>query len=124
MATGDLVCWLNADDYFLPQAFRQVAEAFMKNQVAPFYFGDGVRVDKDKKVKGGFFPDGIVRFNQAALVLGLDYILRPSTFINRNILHLFSEEFCKQLRRLWEATGNLLQCWNARGDGFPNRDDA
>jgi glycosyltransferase involved in cell wall biosynthesis len=86
MATGDLVCWLNADDYFLPHALNRVVAAFEEDQNAPFYFGDGLRVEKDKRIKGGFFPDGIVRFNRAALLLGLDYILQPSAFINRKAL--------------------------------------
>jgi len=85
-ATGDLVCWLNADDYFLPGAFRAVGDAYTKNADAPFYFGDGVRVDEMGATKAGFFPDGVVRFSEQALLKGLNYILQPSAFISRRRL--------------------------------------
>jgi glycosyltransferase involved in cell wall biosynthesis len=82
-ATGDLLVWMNADDYFLPGAFAEVAAAWSAAPGAPFYFGDGMRVDVHKKVKSGFTPSGKVRFDRQALLLGLNYILQPSTFIDR-----------------------------------------
>lgn len=84
-ATGDLLVWMNADDYFLPGAFQAVADAWSANPGRPFYFGDGVRVDVRKQVKSRFTPSGEVRFDRQALLLGLNYILQPSTFINRQI---------------------------------------
>lgn len=85
-ARGDLVAWLNADDYYLPGTLQAVATAYRNQPTAPFYFGDGHRVDEQGKVKEGFFPDGDVLFDSSALLYGLNYILQPSTFINRTYI--------------------------------------
>lgn len=81
-ASGDIVAWLNADDYYLPGAFDLVGEAYKERPDAAFYFGNGLRVDEDRTPKGSFFPEGRVQFCLDALVFGLNYILQPATFIN------------------------------------------
>lgn len=83
MATGEIVAWLNADDFYLPGALAMVAEAYQNNPEASFYFGDGLRVDEAGQPKSGFFPGGRVLFNREALIFGLNYILQPATFMNR-----------------------------------------
>ena len=85
-ASGELVAWLNADDYYLPGALNRIAEAYRKNPQAPFYFGDGVRVDESGREIGRFCPADRVMFDREALLLGLNYILQPATFINRKSL--------------------------------------
>ena len=85
-ASGELVAWLNADDYYLPGAFQQAADAYRLNRQAPFFFGDGLRVDETGTVISHFFPTGTLTFDRQALVMGLNYILQPSTFINRRSL--------------------------------------
>ena len=82
-SSGDLVAWLNADDYYLPGVFNHVVEAYCVDQNAPFYFGDGLRVDDNGKTISNFSPTKRLTFNRQALVMGLNYILQPSTFINR-----------------------------------------
>jgi glycosyltransferase involved in cell wall biosynthesis len=82
-ASGDLVAWLNADDYYLPGALQTIAQAYKQYPGAPFYFGDGLRVDEKKSQKKNFFPDGSVSFDRPALINGLNYILQPATFIRR-----------------------------------------
>lgn len=85
-ATGDLVAWMNADDFYLSGAFKAVAEAYQADPDAPFYFGDGIRVDEAGNPRDGFFPNGRVTFNRDALIFGLNYILQPAVFINRRSL--------------------------------------
>lgn len=80
--TGKLVSWLNADDFYFPGALSAVAETYLQNPNASFYFGNGWRVDKKGKIKGRFFPTDQLVFNREALILGLNYILQPATFIN------------------------------------------
>jgi glycosyltransferase involved in cell wall biosynthesis len=86
MVTGEIVAWLNADDFYLPGAFATVAEAYQNKPEASFYFGDGLRVDEAGQPRSGFFLDGRVLFNRTALVFGINYILQPSAFINRPYL--------------------------------------
>jgi glycosyltransferase involved in cell wall biosynthesis len=85
-ATGDLVSWLNADDFLYEGALCAAAEAYAENPDAPFYFGNGDRVDRAGRVKSEFFPGGLVHFRRDALLFGLNYILQPATFIRRAAL--------------------------------------
>jgi hypothetical protein len=43
-------------------------------------------VDEAGRPLGEYSPNSRIRFNEAALVFGLDYILQPATFINRKYL--------------------------------------
>ena len=85
-AKGELVAWLNSDDYYLPGAFRKVAEAYRRNPEASFYFGNGLRVDSKGMKKSRFFESETVKFNRDALLYCLNYILQPATFINASYL--------------------------------------
>lgn len=83
--TGDIVAWLNADDFYLPGAFESIAEAWRNRPSASFWFGNGVRVNEAGEVKSVFNP-GTVLYNHRALVEGLDFILQPAAFINPKVL--------------------------------------
>jgi glycosyltransferase involved in cell wall biosynthesis len=85
-ATGELVAWLNSDDYYLPGSLETVAKAHTQNPQASFYFGDGCRVDASGRTLGKFFPDGKVLFGRGAMIYGLNTILQPATFMNRSHL--------------------------------------
>lgn len=49
MATGDIVCWLNADEYYLPGKLAKVAEAFQKYPKADFLYGEPLYMDAEDK---------------------------------------------------------------------------
>ncbi|MGI5867990.1 MAG: glycosyltransferase [Kiritimatiellia bacterium] len=49
LATGDVVCWLNADEYYLPGALSKVAKAFEQNPKADFIYGEPLFVDAENK---------------------------------------------------------------------------
>lgn len=85
-ATGELVCWLNSDDFFYPGALVAAAEAYRDDPHAPFYFGNGYRVDRAGRRLAEFFPDGHVHFRREAIVFGLNCVLQPSAFIRRAAL--------------------------------------
>lgn len=85
-ATGELVAWLNSDDYYLPGALDTVAEAYQEAPSAPFYFGDGWRVSEAGEPRARFFPRGYVAFDRAAMIYGLNTVLQPAAFINRRHL--------------------------------------
>jgi hypothetical protein len=85
-STGDVVAWLNADDFYLAGALHTVAAAYRSNPEASFYMGNGLRVDKAGQPLRSFFPDDLVVFHRPALVWGLNYILQPAAFINRTHL--------------------------------------
>jgi glycosyltransferase involved in cell wall biosynthesis len=95
-ATGDLVCWLNSDDFFYPGAFDAAAAAYAAAPDSPFYFGNGYRVDRKGHKLSAFFEHGAVRFSREAMVFGLNHVLQPATFIRRAALEqvgLLEERF-------------------------------
>ncbi|NTF33470.1 glycosyltransferase [Rhizobium skierniewicense] len=83
--TGDIIAWLNADDFYLPGAFEHIVEAYRVSPQASFWFGNGIRTDEGGN-KTADFIDGRVLYNEDALLGGLDYILQPSTFMNATYL--------------------------------------
>jgi glycosyltransferase involved in cell wall biosynthesis len=83
---GELVAWLNADDFYLPGAFAAAAEAFGRDPSRSFYYGDGFRVAEDETPVGAFFPEGPQPYDEPAMVFGLNYVLQPAAFINRACL--------------------------------------
>jgi glycosyltransferase involved in cell wall biosynthesis len=85
-ATGELVSWLNSDDYLLPGALFSVARAYHQDPSCSFYFGNGLRVDEGGKTKARFYVSDRIYFNREALQYGLNYILQPATFINKKVL--------------------------------------
>ena len=85
-ATGELVAWLNADDYYLPGALQAAAEAYHRKPGASFYFGNGLRVNRSGEPQASFFADNQVRFHRPALVWGLNTILQPAAFMQRTFL--------------------------------------
>lgn len=85
-ASGELVAWLNSDDFYLPRALKTIAEYYRRYPEAPFYFADGWRVDQTGRRKSRFYQEDYMAFNRSALVNGLNFILQPSTFIRRSAL--------------------------------------
>jgi hypothetical protein len=84
--TGDLVAWINADDFYLPGALNLAAEAYRANPGASFFFGRCLRVGEDSTRKGEYVEAPQLLFNREAMIYGLNYIAQPSTFINRRKL--------------------------------------
>ncbi|MEC7785730.1 MAG: glycosyltransferase, partial [Nitrospinota bacterium] len=57
-AKGEIICWLNSDDIFFPNALDQVRQRFLENPSAEIVSGRGVHLFQD----GGFkipFPENI-----------------------------------------------------------------
>ncbi len=51
MATGDLVGWLNADEYYLPGALDTLAKAATENPKVDVFYADYIFVDKDGRLQ-------------------------------------------------------------------------
>jgi len=85
-SNGNVVAWLNADDFYLPGALAAVGRAYQRRPDASFYYGNGWRVDEADQCKSSFFPGNQVCFDRTGLIYGLNHILQPSTFINRSCL--------------------------------------
>lgn len=86
LARGDLVAWLNADDFYLENCLKTVASAYRQHPDASFIFGDGVRVDEQGTHESTFWEGLQPSFDRTALIYGLNYILQPASFINHRCL--------------------------------------
>lgn len=85
-ATGDILCWLCADDLYEPWTLSEVSQFFQKNPKIHFIYGDALWIDpEDKFIR----YQKEVSFNQFILLYGHNFIPQPSCFwradIHRNI---------------------------------------
>jgi len=44
MAKGDLLAWMNADDYYLPNTFSSIAKYYKEDPSVDFFYGDCLKV--------------------------------------------------------------------------------
>jgi glycosyltransferase involved in cell wall biosynthesis len=82
-ARGDLVGWLNADDYYLPGGLKAIAQAAAAHPEADVFHGDCVFVDGEgsiarSKVEHDFDPDILFYFGC--------YIPSTATFFRRRVI--------------------------------------
>ncbi len=113
-ATGELVSWVNSDDYYLPGAFARVADAFARHRDADFIYGDGDVVDESGKV----LWEWLSRPFDLALLTSYhflwndftNYILQQATFWRRSVfdrIGLLDESFHFALDvELWIRAGH------------------
>lgn len=76
-ATGDIYCWLNSDDLFVPTTFMEVADFFASNDDVGFVYGDSQWVDVD----GNFIkPKREHRWNRFVWLNDHNFVPQPSSF--------------------------------------------
>jgi len=83
-AKGEIICWLNSDDIFFPNALDQVRQRFLENPSAQVISGRGVHLYQD----GGFkipFPENL-NFEESSFNDFLIDILQPTVFFRRDLL--------------------------------------
>lgn len=83
-ATGDVLVWLNSDDYFMPNALQKVAEAFRSDPTLNVVIGSGAIVDENGNVIGDKYAR---HFNiETLLTTGGGVPHQPSTFVHRRVI--------------------------------------
>jgi len=83
-ATGDILAWLNSDDFYYPNTLNYIAQAYQKYPEAGLYIGNGNIVDKHRNIIRPFSDS--IGFDANTLIDGQNYINQPSVFINRKAL--------------------------------------
>ena len=81
-ATGEIIAWLNSDDYYLPETLDTVAKLFEENPDAGIIYGDVLSVDGEGN------PINVQRFDQYSVedLMQFKIISQPGVFIRRSIL--------------------------------------
>ncbi|MBO3457605.1 glycosyltransferase [Aetokthonos hydrillicola Thurmond2011] len=91
LSSGDVVCWLNSDDMYLPGTLLDVGKRFIgRTNKSHLIYGAAVTIDESGKTLDSTAQTG-APFEQFRLTY-LDFIVQPSSFWTRT---------------LWEQTGNL-----------------
>lgn len=79
IAKGDILAWLNSDDYYHPDALAKVGAVFSSGEPVDLVYGDCELVDKE----GSFLQNKIAReYSYEGLKL-IDYIRQPAAFFSR-----------------------------------------
>ncbi len=89
-STGGILCWLGADDYVFPWAFRVVREAFVQHPKVEWITstqpcvikGDSVTAGRLKGLSKGYFLDG---FTVPGVRRGAGWVQQESTFWRRSL---------------------------------------
>ncbi|RPI75327.1 MAG: glycosyltransferase [Desulfobacteraceae bacterium] len=84
-AHGDILAWLNSDDYYLPGTLHVIAEQFLLHPQAGAWAGGGRQIDAET---------GKVLWERLPPLLGFEdilnwdryYLPQPSCFLNRKLL--------------------------------------
>jgi len=77
---GDVVCWLNADDYYYPGTLDRVTACFEQHPEVDVVYGDAVHVTPEGFFLSYFLP---VREYDARAMTRTDFICQPSCFVRR-----------------------------------------
>lgn len=81
-ATGDVLCWLNSDDMFMPAILPRVARAFTEHAAADFVYGRGWDIDEGGRV---IDEAGVLTFDLWKLIHQRNFIQQPSCFFRRSL---------------------------------------
>jgi glycosyltransferase involved in cell wall biosynthesis len=90
-ASGDIFCWLNSDDYLLPNALWRVAECFQANSSLDFIVGAGDVISIDH------------RFLRHIPALPMN----EATMLNWKNDQWVMQQCCFWSRRLWHEYGGV-----------------
>lgn len=83
-ATGDIVAWLNADDFYDENVFHTVARKFIENSKLNYLYGNLTFVDADKKI---LLKDKTKKVNFNSLVNCSPDIRQPCSFFKKDIIN-------------------------------------
>ena len=81
-AKGEIIAWLNSDDYYLPGAISAAVKIFEENPDVVMVYGDMLAVDERGQ------PINIMKYKQLSLqdLLCFQIIGQPSVFFRREVL--------------------------------------
>lgn len=82
--SGEIFCWLNSDDYLMPNTLFRVAEVFRSYPDAGFIHGKAEIIDYSDQRSGSYLGK---EFDLAAsLIQSKNPVAQPATFISKNAL--------------------------------------
>ncbi|HRO42061.1 MAG TPA: glycosyltransferase family 2 protein [Flavipsychrobacter sp.] len=80
LATGDVLCWLNSDDMYLPGTLLKIGRIFIETLEPTIVFGNCFHFyENSSKTRGS----NVVKRHKELDIAMCDYIIQPSCFWNR-----------------------------------------
>ncbi|MDP8989911.1 MAG: glycosyltransferase [Acidobacteriota bacterium] len=130
-ATGDILCWLNSDDVFLPGALSAVGAYFADHPETEVVNGGGFVIDEyGHPLLDGFwtYTEGVAATHRRLKWYGQDGVFQMSTFWRRSayeavggvdpdLFFLMDKDLFVRLakRRPFDSTPQLLACFRNHG---------
>lgn len=111
VARGDLLVWLHPGDVLFNDGVKRIVESWQGNEGPPWYLGQGEWREGLSEEHAPVYPVGF-RFSKRALLLGGNYVFRPSSFISvsalRRIAPLLDESLVHMVEYdLWLRLADL-----------------
>lgn len=88
LATGDILCFLNSDDYYMADTISYVMDYFKNNNDAMWLSGDYKIVDENGEEIQGFvkkYKNLLKSFPNKMTLKVANYIIQPSTFWRKEV---------------------------------------
>ncbi|HVU37577.1 MAG TPA: glycosyltransferase family 2 protein [Opitutales bacterium] len=79
---GEIIAWINSDDYYLPEALPAVLEAFAANPTVEVIYGNARNVDEAGRDRG---PHPVEPWSYAALA-DRCFLCQPAVFFRRSVV--------------------------------------
>jgi glycosyltransferase involved in cell wall biosynthesis len=83
MASGDILSWINSDDYYNKNVFPIIAETFKNNKDCFVLYGDMIDIDENNNILGTRSGDIITLHN---LLLNPDIVRQPVCFWRKEVI--------------------------------------
>ncbi|MGD9873501.1 MAG: glycosyltransferase family 2 protein [Kiritimatiellia bacterium] len=115
-ATGDILCWLNADDTYFPGALERVAAAFAEHPNAALAFGRCIIIDEyDKEFRRGItnFKHAFFPFSCRFLIQCINYVSQPAMFFRRSAFQK-AGALNESMKAAWDYEF-MLRLWKCGG---------
>jgi GT2 family glycosyltransferase len=84
LAEGEIVAWVNADDYYFPDAVSRAVGEFQRDPALDLFYGDAVYVDREGQFLRYFTE--VEPYDPDRLRSDGDFICQPTTFFPRSTL--------------------------------------
>jgi glycosyltransferase involved in cell wall biosynthesis len=81
-ARGDILCWLNSDDLFVPGVIPRVVRAFEDHPHVDFVYGRGWNIAESGEIEDA----GVLTFDLWKLIHQRNFIQQPSCFFRRSLI--------------------------------------
>lgn len=112
-STGDIIAWINADDFYLPGALQSVASAFQSHPDADWLIGEYEMIDEEgrrTRTIHSSYKNFLIRHYSYRLLLTENVCPQPSVFFRRRVLQdvgfLSEQEFYVMDYDFWLRLGD------------------